>query len=243
MTRARRSLSSVPKKVRERWGSRIRHRWAWTLARKWAGWKLRRKEKANIKATRETLETMVHFAAKNEHGRMKGVATLFNIGLYLMIAQRDIQAVKIDALTHPDEWNRKLNARIILLTIYEWDADKVTGKALHEAMDLMLIPEDLRQETYASLRRLRKVQERAKKEFAFIRNAAIAHRDPNALVQYRAIRDLRVDEVMKVAEEFYGEIGVFIRIQTRLFIAGNAPESRLRQWAAGTKADPAPPTE
>ena len=34
------------------------------------------------------------------------------------------------------------------------------------------------------------------KKFSFIRNAAIAHRDPNALVQYRAIRDLNVDDVM-----------------------------------------------
>jgi hypothetical protein len=41
-----------------------------------------------------------------------------------------IQAIKIDALTHPDEWTRKLQARVILLTIYEWDADEVSGRAL-----------------------------------------------------------------------------------------------------------------
>jgi hypothetical protein len=53
-----------------------------------------------------------------------------------LIADRDIQAVKTDTLTHPDEWTRKLNPRNILLTIHEWDADKVCGRELMNAMDL-----------------------------------------------------------------------------------------------------------
>jgi hypothetical protein len=108
---------------------------------------------------------------------MKGLGLLLNIGFYLLIAHRDIHAVKIDTLTHPDEWSRKLHARVILLTLYEWDADEVSGRALQEAFDLMLIPDDLRSRTVASLRNLRKIQEKAKKSFSFIRNAAIAHRD------------------------------------------------------------------
>ena len=231
----KRSVADVAKPVRDRWGRRVRHRWAIALARRWARWKLPRKERLNRKVTLETFETIRYYAHRNEDGKMKGVATLFNIGLYLMIAHRDIQAIKIDALTHPDEWTRKLNARIILLTIYEWDADQVTGRALQEAMDLMLIPDDLRREANETLRRLRKVQERAKKKFQFIRNAAIAHRDPNALVQYRAIRDLNVKDVWDIAAEFFAEIEKFIGIQARIMIAGNTPQSHLRQWSAGNR--------
>jgi hypothetical protein len=84
------------------------------------------------------------------------------------------------------------------------------------------------------LRRLRKVQERAKKKFQFIRNAAIAHRDPNALTQYRAIRDLNVTDVWEIAAEFFAEIENFIRVQTRIMEAGNTLESHLRQWSAGS---------
>jgi hypothetical protein len=133
--------------------------------------------------TKQAFETAKHFAHKHESGRMKGFSTLLNIGLYLLIADRDIQAAKIDALTHPDEWSRKLRARIILLTIYEWDADKVSGRTLRDGMDQMLIPEELKHEASASLRRLRKIQEKATVKFASVRNAAIAHRDPNALIQ------------------------------------------------------------
>jgi len=38
---------------------------------------------------------------------------------------------------HPDEWTLKLNARTILLTIYEWEADKITGCDLKNAFKLI----------------------------------------------------------------------------------------------------------
>jgi hypothetical protein len=200
-------------------------------------WKLPRAERKRREALERAFETTKHWAIKTEHGKMSGVSTLLNVGFYLLIALRDIQTVKIDALTHPDEWSRKLNARVILLTIYEWDADEVSGRSLQEALDLMLISDDLRREAIASLRMLRKIQERAKKKFSFIRNAAIAHRDPNALVQYRAIRDLNVQDVWDIAAEFFAEVENFMSVLTRLMTAGNTLPSYLRQWSASTKAE------
>jgi len=132
-------------------------------------------------------ETSKHFAIKNEDGKMRGVELLFNISLYLLIADRDIQSSKIDALTHPDEWKRKLSARIILLAIYEWDTDKVTGRELREAFELMCFLLDGAEPA-----------QRLGCLLAELLHTAIAHRDPNALVQYRAIRDLNVHEVIHV---------------------------------------------
>jgi hypothetical protein len=195
-------------------------------------WKLPRAERQRRAALEAAFETTKYFAIKNENGKFKGLSTLFNIGLYLLIADRDIQAVKIDALTHPDEWTRKLNARIILLTIYEWDIDKVSGRELKQAMELMLISEDLKHEAIDALRGLRVIQRKANKKFVFIRNAAIAHRDPNALVQYRAIRELKVDEVMEIGMEFFAAVENFVGVLTRLMIAGNTMPSFLKQWSA-----------
>ena len=177
----KRRLGGQPKPVIQRWwrlkGGKWGQRWARVISR----WKLPRAERENRAALLSAFETIKSQAIKHENGKLVGLSTLFNIGLYLLIAHRDIQAVKVDALTHPDEWTRKLHARIILLTIYEWDADKVTGRQLKDAMELMLIPQDLRREAIECLRVLRVVQRKANKQFAFVRNAAIAHRDPNAL--------------------------------------------------------------
>lgn len=206
-------------------------RLAHTIARAYMRRKLPWSERKRRKALEQAFETMKYYAIKNENGRLRGSSILFNIGLYLLIAHRDIQAVKIDALTHPDEWTRKLHARIILLTIYEWDADKVSGRALKEALDTMLIPNELKVKTIEVLRTLRLVQRKVTKNYSFVRNATIGHRDPNALAQYRAIRDLRVTEVMAIAVEFFAAVERFVALLTQIMLAGNSLQSYLRQWA------------
>ena len=56
------------------------------------------------------------------------------------------------------------------------------------------------------------------------------------MVQYRAIRDLKVNEVFQVAMEFFAEIETFMGVQTRLLHAGNTPQSYIRQWSDSQKA-------
>jgi hypothetical protein len=228
--KTKRRLQDAPKPVVERW-MRIRGiRWAHVVSRTYMRMKLPISERERRKALEETFDTIKYYAIKNEHGRFRGTSTIFNIGLYLLIAHRDIQAVKIDALTHPNEWNRKLYARIILITIYEWDADKVTGRTLRDALDSMMIPDELKSQMVAVLRRLRLVQRKVTKDFSFVRNATIGHRDPNALAQYRAIRDLNINEVMAIAVEFFAAVDQFVAALTQIMLAGNSPQSYLRQW-------------
>lgn len=238
--RRKRTFRGIPKPVAERWGRMIRLKWAHHLGRAYARWKIPRREKARKKALDQAFETIKHFTIKNEHTSFKGTKILFNIGLYLLIAHKDIQALKLDALTHPDEWTRKLNARIILLTIYEWDADEVSGRELHEALQIMEMPEELCREAIVILRRLRRIQEKSKKQFAFIRNVAIAHRDPDALIQYRAIRDLNVKAVWAIAAEFFSEVERFVGLLTKMMLAGNNLHSYIQQWSAthgGSRSD------
>jgi hypothetical protein len=197
-------------------------------------WRLPRMERERKKAIEEAFETVRRYAAKNEGGSFSAFSTLMNIGLYLLLAERDIQAVKIDALTHPDEWTRKLHARIILLTIYEWDADQVTGQTLKQALDTIQAPKELRDEAVNALRAMRGIQRKVTKQFGFVRNAAIAHREPNALVQYRAIRDLRVNDVMALAVEFYSAVDKFMPVLSKLVLASGTMPALLRQWTAKT---------
>jgi hypothetical protein len=153
-------------------------------------WRLPRLERERKRALEAAFETAKFYTIRNERGPFPAITLLFNVSLYLLLAARDIQALKIDALTHPDEWTRKLHARIILLTIYEWDADRVTGRSLKDALDTIQASDALRVQTTDALRALRLVQRKVAREYSFVRNTAIGHRDPNALTQYRAIRDL-----------------------------------------------------
>ena len=206
--------------------------WAIALCRTIARRRLHRIDRKRKKALEATFETVKHYAFKNENGPFPAITLLFNISLYLLLAERDIQALKLDALTHQDEWTRKLCARIILLTIYEWDADKISGRSLKEALDTINAPSELRAQSVDALRSLRLVQRKISKEYAFIRNAAIAHREPNAVVQYRAIRDLDIDRVFEVAAEFYRAVEKFMPVITELMLESAKLPALLRQLKA-----------
>lgn len=100
---------------------------------------------------------------------------------------------------------------------------------------MMHISDGLQREAIEALRLLRTVQRKANRQFSVVRNKAIAHRDPDALAQYRAIRDLNVGEVMEIAVEFFRAVGIFVDVQTRLFNESNTLEAYLTQWAASEK--------
>jgi hypothetical protein len=231
-----RRLADVPKAVVQRYMRRRLRSSAHEVARVITRWRLPRLEKERKKALEDAFEAAKYYAIRNEHGPFPAVTLLFNIGLYLLLAERDIQALKIDALTHPDEWTRKLHARIILLTIYEWDGDSVTGRGLKAALDAIEVSDALKAQTVDALRALRLVQRKIAREYKFVRNAAIAHRDPNALVQYRAIRDLDVERVFATAIEFFQAVEQFMPVLTSLLRESATLPALLRQWTPRDQA-------
>lgn len=225
----RRHLLQQSPEVINRW---IRRKIA-SAAPRIARFLMRRRLPLRERERREALEsafkTISAQAIKFEGKGYEACSTLFNIALFFLLAELDIQALKIDALTHPDEWTRKLCARIILLVIHEMDLDKVAGTKLQNALQLIGAPEHLRKEAIASLRAVRSVQNKVRREFAFLRNATIGHRDADALLQYRAIRNLKPEHVLTIAAEFYGAASGFITVLPKLMLESSSFPSLLRQ--------------
>lgn len=136
--------------------------------------------------------------------------------LFYLLAESDIQAVKIDALTHPVAWKRKLLLRIILLTINEWDMGKVAGKDRKGLLSRSSVPIDLLRQLFDSLKTLKKAQRRAPKMPYEPRNSVIAHRGSNALSQVKIIESLNVVDVFGAAEEFYASSDRFMRAMAKV---------------------------
>lgn len=187
------------------------------------------KERKQTKALDQALTTFKDLAVKFETGQYFATSTIINIGLYFLIAERDIQSLKIDALTHPDEWRRKLCIRVILLTLHELDADKVSGLELKRALDFVGVADELKVEATQALRVIRSVHEKIEKKVGSLRNTAIAHRDRNALVQYRSMENLEKDEALAIASEYYFGVRRLIDVLPKLLVQASAPESLLRQ--------------
>jgi hypothetical protein len=200
------------------------------LARLVMRWWLPLKEQKRSNALKNAFNVIRDEAIKSEERGFTASAIIFNIALYFLIAERDIQCLKLDALTHPDEWKRKLCARVILLTIYEWDMDKVSGSSLRDALDSIGASERARKEAVEALRLVRIVQKKARKEFGVLRNSTIAHRDADALAQYHAINDLKTEDVFRIAAEFYKGAERFIALMPELILESGSTTALIRQW-------------
>jgi hypothetical protein len=235
-----RRIFQQPPEVVRRWIRMKFIRAAPKVARAISRWRLFRSESKRRKALEGAFNEVKKQAIKLEHSRFRASSTIFNISLYFLLAERDIQALKIDALTHHDEWKRKLCARVILLTIHELDLDEVSGRSLRDALEQIGASDVLRKEASLALREIRVVQEKARKEFLPIRNAAIAHRDPDALLQYRSIRNLKVEVVLTIAGEFYSAAKRFIDLVPRLMLESSSMPALLRQYLRSDGSSPIP---
>ena len=222
MPRQPRKLFHQRQELVNRYIRRAVHRWMMRktqalvrcLSRPRLQWSERKRRAALVSA----LETLATEAARTHRLGFEASTVVLNIGLFFLIAERDIQAVKIDALTHPDPWKRGLAARVMLLTIHELDIDKVAGARLRKALDDGNISDALRQEVTEAMREIRKAQTRAQRNFTHLRNSTIAHRDANAIQQYRDIVKIDGLEVTKVAADFYAGTSKFIEIIPRLLV-------------------------
>lgn len=186
------------------------------IARRLARLKLLWNERRKTRILESTLKTVAFEAARARKSGFEAITNILNLGLFFLIAERDIQAVKIDALTHSDPWRRSLAARIMLLTIHELDIDKVAGGKLRQALQDGKVPEELQNAVTEAMRTIRKAQSKAQRQFANLRNSTIAHRDPDAIRQYRDIVEIDGLDVVNTAAEFYKGTHLFIEVLPQL---------------------------
>lgn len=225
----KRLLDQEPEVIK-RWVRLKTTRMAKGLARRIARPRLAFQERRRRRSLEAAFDAVKEQAIALEGSRFRANQIFMNAALFFLLAERDIAAVKLDALTHPDPWVRSVALRTILLTIHEWDITKVTGKQFHQAMEDAGIPEQLSTEVTNSLRIIRKTQERVRKALRDLRKTTFAHRDADALVQYRAIRNLDSDEILSLAGEFYDACERFVAVMPRLIAAGGSFPGLFRQY-------------
>jgi hypothetical protein len=216
MSRPPRKLLHQRKELVERYVRLAVHRKAMqiarSLSRRLSRPRLRWSERKRRKALVSALQTVATEASRSRRNGFEATTSVLNLALFFLIAERDIQAVKIDALTHPDPWQRGLAARVMLLTIHELDIDKAAGNKLRQALDDGSVPNDLRDAITDAMRAIRRAQARAQRHFAYLRNATIAHRDPDAIRQYRDIVQIDGLQVTQIAAEFYAGTSKFMDV-------------------------------
>ncbi|MCS6520870.1 hypothetical protein, partial [Burkholderia thailandensis] len=94
------------------------------------------------------------------------------------------------------------------------------------------VPQEVRDSVTDAMRAIRTAQSRAQRQFTYLRNSTIAHRDPDAIRQYRDIVAMDGLEVTKVAAEFYAGTSQFIDVLPRVVIHLGTVPGMINQLAA-----------
>ena len=187
-----------------------------------------RTERVRKEALEKTIAVIVRQAGRSVDLGFDDNAVVLNLALFFLIADRDIQAVKVDALTHPDAWQRGLAARVMLLTLHELDLDKAAGKSFNDVVQQKLSPE-LAKRVAMAMRDVRRAQRRAVVEFSHLRDSTIAHRDRDALAQYRDITAINALRVNEIASDFYAATSGFLDAIPQIFLELGTPGSLIAQ--------------
>ena len=195
------------KKVQERWFRMKFHQKFGIKIQTFLFKRLHRKlEKQFVvadKAISEAINTTVTQHRKTNEELFPETKHFYNIGLYFLLAERDIQALKADALSHPNLTKRNMALRTLLLTIFEWDMGKVTGKKMSNIYNVTELSDSSKQSLVTSLKAVRKAREKIVKKFAETRHNSIAHREADAFRQYEIISELNIRNYSTELSEYY----------------------------------------
>lgn len=165
--------------------------------------KLEREFNEKEKVINGAIETTVKEYKKVNQDLFPATKQFFNISLYFLLAERDIQALKADAFAHPNETKRNIALRALLLTIYEWDMGKVTGRRMQFIYESTGLSDSSKNMVVNALKSVKKARKAIENEVSEARHNTIAHREADALRQYEIISELKIMDFSIALTSFY----------------------------------------
>jgi hypothetical protein len=230
MKNRKRSILHQPAKVIERWARHKIFSYMPELIRLRAKLKFNSSdERARVRVLEEIYRVIKKQLVLLDGDKFTASKTIYNLALYFLIIERDIASIKWQAIHHKDEWARNFFARMLLLILHEIEIDRLAGRSLVDAMNTLDVPGDLQSKINRSLRKIRAIQKKSEKKFGGIRNAAIAHRDPDALVQCGFIQNVNIYEIFSVGAEYFTAAEDFIGCLTLLIEQSGSPRGLIKQ--------------
>ncbi|ROQ19863.1 hypothetical protein EDC38_0454 [Marinimicrobium koreense] len=185
-------------KLHKKFSRRIHTLFLWRLHRK-----LNKEFYIREKTINEAIDSVVSAHKKVDSKLFPATKEFFNIALYFLLAERDVQALKADAFCHPNETKRNIALRTLLLTIYEWDMSKVTGRKMKFIYDVSSLSDNLKSGLAKSLKDLRSARKSVQRNFSETRHNTIAHREPDAFLQHEIIFKLDIRKHSAEITKFY----------------------------------------
>lgn len=182
-------------------------------------WRALRRHNAESPLVASTIETIKLRLDQCRKFRLTHSTTVFNVALYILLAERDFAQIRIDMVSTLDAERLQYVARQSGLLLYEVmdDLCAMLGKPFREALVFLDVPEPERKRISSTIKELVRFRE-AHHKFLYndIRNVISGHRSQDALEFLRSVESLNYMEVFRLAAEFFEKLHPLISALTVL---------------------------
>lgn len=203
-------------------------------------WRLHRKLEKEFyikdKVINESLKTTIREYKRINQDLFPASKKFLNIGLYFLLAARDVQALKADAFSHPNETKRNIALRALLLTIYEWDMGKVTGRKMQFIYESTGLSDSTKGRIVSALKDLKQARKNIENEMSEARHNTIAHREADAFRQYEIINELNIMKFSLSLTKFYEASDALLRSLVEAMLEIGTMKSLLHQVTYSEKS-------
>jgi hypothetical protein len=201
----------------------------------WRTWNVERKRlpilDGTIKIFRDGLERC----------RKLGLADadrIYNVGLYLLLADRDCAVLKVQMISSFENWNLRFTARQIALLVYEVCDDLIglLGKQFRQSLITLSATED-------DMNKFNKIYQQLTKftntnhQFLYndIRNLVAGHRSQDSLEFLPAVEAIDPLRVFRLGGDFFEIVHALIHFLTETLVRMAHPQIALKQLLASPK--------
>lgn len=197
---------------------RLRHRW---------------KNRRRLSASASLQRTLKINGDKAAVAGLASYRGIYNVALYVSIAEQDLSTYAESLVFARSEWHRKFYARGLAVLLFEVaeDLPELLGKQYREwLMDIQASADYLQRLNVIgkSINAFRKAHEPF---LGRVRNYVGAHRDHDAFAQYEVLHNLDVLEVFQLAPRLSEPIRALVAFHTDLLRHMSDPSIVLRQLA------------
>jgi len=163
---------------------------------------------------------------------------IYNVGLYLLLADRDCAILKVQMISSFENWNLRFTARQIALLVYEVCDDLIglLGKQFRQSLITLSATEDDMNKFNKIYQQLTKFKN-TNHQFLYndIRNLVAGHRSQDSLEFLRAVEAIDPLRVFRLGGDFFEIVHALIHFLTETLVRMSHPQIALKQLLASPK--------
>lgn len=182
--------------------------------------KFRWRERRRLRELAKTFLSIKRLYDQSEELGLENVKKVHNVGLYILILDRDLTTLSWDMMHANDSWRMNFISRQMAVFLYEAaeDLPQMLGHEYREVLRSLGVNDEMFQQLNQISKTLSSYRSKNEKFLKKIRVFVGAHRDHRAGEQLRILESIKPLELYALVGDFYEPLNELVRFQTRLTI-------------------------